>query len=109
MKQPKAANGRSESDCDEGAARKGASTGRGAASNVGPVLQHVGGTTVPQQMAAFRLAIPAAYEAASHPIADVTGTEPLAVSAQKQRSFAGFQLKLRTAPLQVAAQPTHSI
>jgi hypothetical protein len=74
-------------------------------SDVGPVFVHVGGATVPQEVAASGLGDPCGFDRFGDSVAEVAGAEPFAVSAEKEGLLAHFEEEFRAGAFEVFLQP----
>lgn len=74
-------------------------------ADVGAVFVHVGRAAVAQKVATSGLFDPGRFDRFGDPVAEVSGADPLAVSAEEEGWFADFEDKLWAAFLEVVFQP----
>jgi len=74
-------------------------------TDVGAVLQHVGGTRVPQAVARSRARNPRRIHDAPNPVADVAGAEAFAVTAEEQSAVGPGGRQKGAGPPQIDPEP----
>jgi len=74
-------------------------------ADVGPVLEHVDGTGVAQEMAGALLFDPCGLDGARYPVADVVGAQTFSVAGEEQGAFADADFQLGPGAVQVTGDP----
>jgi len=74
-------------------------------SDIGSVFVHVGGATVPQEVAASGLGDSCGFDRFGDPVAEGAGAEPLAVSTEEEGLRAHFEEEFGAGAFEVFLQP----